>query len=213
MKTNIKLLFIFLLIIGIIFVIGCISQSGEIIKTPIELCKERYSSDEDAYSCITGVAIDEKNPAICRELTDFELRNGCYRDTARRLENPTMCDYMETPSGKAWCLSQVGIVAMDMGICEMISADELALKDECFCEVGFRTVNLRSCAMVSNERLKDYCYAVSSKSEHYIDTYCEKHGRGWYDEYGEDYIEKCRERIMGMESYDGSGSAYPSVCR
>ena len=143
-------------------------------------CQNLWQQINDCYS---GVAYLKKDISLCAHVKNsVDAKDMCIFGVADQLQNPSLCDSVQTESIKRECVSQSAPQAdpiapespspvTDPNDCP--AKPTQLEKDTCYWGQGLQNPDLSTCEKIVNQDLREGCYlatAVALKDE----TICDK---------------------------------------
>jgi hypothetical protein len=167
---------------------GCYSEAAR-AKKDINLCdriKDQHEKNWCYYEVIVFEKVDLKDPAICRNITEYKDdcytniakitgdvnicnnldgkdKENCYIEVAKVLKDKSLCEKVETPQSKEWCYISLAEVLKDENLCQKAKDDHS--KSQCYLGVAKAKKNPILCEQISYPNvcngmptLRDDCY-------------------------------------------------------
>jgi len=121
-------------------------------------------SDQDLKDgCYSGIARAKKDPLTCDKIQDRVIKDNCYLYVIRFKKDPSICDKTQDQRAKDDCYSYVISFEKDPSICDKIQ--EQRIKDGCYLNVASVNQNPSLCGNISDQDLKDTCYSGIAKTK------------------------------------------------
>ncbi len=121
-----------------------------------EACK-RISSDLAKSACITGVARNTSNFALCESVGNPDSRNRCIASAVSVPEDEARCRQMPQPHD-GFCYSNLASTTYQTKFCGKIKTQVQGFVGMCYGTVGFRSGDRAVCRQIGNTDARDMCW-------------------------------------------------------
>ncbi|HLD48870.1 MAG TPA: hypothetical protein VJB11_00745, partial [archaeon] len=119
---KIKLLFLAGLIVFVVVVSGCTSNTNNSIPE----CEK----NKDYNQCVFDIAKEKQNPLLCDKINSTYIKNICYEAVSKIKNDSSVCENINDKYEKDNCYLSYSIIKKDSSVCEKILSQ--ISKDICY---------------------------------------------------------------------------------
>ncbi len=136
------------------------SEKQEIEESPQDtnsITKEYISTCKADDSCYRKTALKQKDPTICEEIKDSSTYDQCYSLIAVAINDSSLCIKIKKIDTRAICYTKIAEAKSDPELCKEISAEEF-YKDQCYCVIAIKKLDPAPINYMTNLAAKNICY-------------------------------------------------------
>ncbi len=111
-----------ILLSSILIISGCTTTAN-----PFAGC-EKTKDLATKQQCYGGIAIEEKNPSLCKDLNE-DVKDYCYFGSAWGTEDPSSCRFIHNTTARNVCVWNIALKQQNPQVCNDIENKTLA--DNC----------------------------------------------------------------------------------
>lgn len=152
-----KIKFLILLIIGIVFIGGCVKEETEV---------------PSAEEAIPEEPTQTKTDDDCEKITNRFEKGRCYFNIAIETKDSSLC---EKTTDEAACYQQIAIETKDISLCKKITKS--ASRDGCYYFIAIETEDASLCEKIINNIQKTTCYAIVKNDSSICEEITDSFGR------------------------------------
>jgi hypothetical protein len=115
-------------------------------RIPRNIAASRYDD------CLSHVAIEKSDDALCEQISDSSYRVSCFRDVAFMQQNVALCD--KTDYDKESCRSSIAGLTGNLTLCNQIQP---RYRDDCLASISIQRGDTAICEQVLDQYSKSRC--------------------------------------------------------